>query len=59
MWEAVERERLEDKKMGVGKWGGGERMINGNTEEKDAYSPGRNGPPSLIFLRLLNESYEN
>lgn len=41
--------------MGVG----GVGMINGNTEEKDAYSSGRNGPPSLIFLRLLNESYEN
>lgn len=38
--------------MGVGE--GDERMINGNTEKKNAYSLGRNGPPSLIFLKLLN-----
>lgn len=43
--------------MGVGVLDVG--VINGNTEERDAYSSRRNGPPSLIFIRLLKESYEN
>ena len=39
------RERLEDKARGRNSIG----VINGIVEERDAYSPGKNGPPSLIF----------
>lgn len=39
------RERPEDKARGRNSTG----VINGNAEERDSYSPGKNGPPSLIF----------
>lgn len=39
------RERLEDKARGRK----GTGVINGNTEERDAYSQSKNGPPSLIL----------